>query len=164
MLGQTVKPNSWVQSSRFLGGFSGLVVRFEPGFGLFLAEQVRSSGFLEEFECVWGSVLVDEPGFEWVRISTCLVQSSSKLIIFGFNPTLFMTYFKNHFRHPISKLHQSFWFSALFTTYMVIIHIILCKIYPFTCYEKGWIFLNYYFISLVVRDRMCDTVTNFFSS
>ena len=40
--------------------FSG----FGPGFGSFLAEQVRSSGFLEGFQRVQSSVLVDESGFE----------------------------------------------------------------------------------------------------
>ena len=33
-------------------------------FGPFLAKQVQSLGFLEEFERIQSSVLVDEPGFE----------------------------------------------------------------------------------------------------
>ena len=37
---------------------------FGPGFGLFLAKQVRSLGFLDGFELVRCSVLVDEPGFK----------------------------------------------------------------------------------------------------
>ena len=37
---------------------------FGPGFGSFLAEQVRNSGFLEGFERVRSLVLVDKPGFE----------------------------------------------------------------------------------------------------
>ena len=47
--------------------------RFGPWFGLFLAKQVRRSGFLKGFELVRSSVLVDEPGFEWVRSSACQV-------------------------------------------------------------------------------------------
>ena len=41
-------------------GFS----RFGPGVGPFRAEQVQSLGFLEGFERVRNSVLVDEPGFK----------------------------------------------------------------------------------------------------
>ena len=37
---------------------------FGPGFGPFLAEQVQSSGFLELFERVQSSVLVNQPGFK----------------------------------------------------------------------------------------------------
>ena len=47
---------TWVQKdSKF-----GTISRFGP----FLAEQVRSSGFLEGFKRVRISFLVDEPGFE----------------------------------------------------------------------------------------------------
>ena len=38
--------------------------RFGPGFGPFLAEKVRSSGFLEGFKWVRSLVLGDEPRFE----------------------------------------------------------------------------------------------------
>ena len=44
--------------------FKVFFIRFRPGFGPFLAEQVQSSGFLEGFERVQISVLVGEPGFE----------------------------------------------------------------------------------------------------
>ena len=64
--------------------------RFGPRFGLFLVKYVWSSGFLEGFEWVWNSVLGDELGFEWVRISTCQVRSGLKFVILGFNPTLFL--------------------------------------------------------------------------
>ena len=40
-------------------GFELRFFRFVPGFGLFLAEQVLSSGFLKGFEWVRSSVLVD---------------------------------------------------------------------------------------------------------
>ena len=76
---------TWVQKgSKF--SFS----RFGPGFGLFLAKQVQSSGFLKGFEWVQSSILVDKLGFEWIRISTYQVQSSSNFIIFGFDPTLIL--------------------------------------------------------------------------
>ena len=50
---------TWVQKgSKF--GFS----RFRPEFSPLLAEQIRSLGFLEGFEWVQSSVMVDEPGFK----------------------------------------------------------------------------------------------------
>ena len=62
--------------------------RFGPGFIPFLDKQIRSLGFLEGFERVRSLVLVEEPGFERVRSLTCQVRSSSKSVIFGFDPTL----------------------------------------------------------------------------
>ena len=50
--------------------------RFGSGFGLFLAEQVRSLVFFE--------------GFEIVQISTCQVRSRSKFIMFGFISPILM--------------------------------------------------------------------------
>ena len=50
---------TWVWKGSKLG-FS----RIGPGFDLFLAKQVRRLGFLEEFEWVQSSVLVDEARFE----------------------------------------------------------------------------------------------------
>ena len=47
-------------SEEFNFSFSG----FGPGFGPFLAKHVQSSGFLEWFESVRISVLVDESGFK----------------------------------------------------------------------------------------------------
>ena len=40
---------------------------------------------------VRSSVLVGKPGFERVRSSTSRVRSSSKFVIFGFDPTLELT-------------------------------------------------------------------------
>ena len=50
--------------------------RFGSGFGPFLAKQVWSSGFLEGFERVRCSVLVEESGFEY--LSSKFDLSSSK--------------------------------------------------------------------------------------
>ena len=58
--------------------------RFRPRANLFLAKQVRSSGFLEGYDRVRSSVLVDEPDeteFKRVQISTCQVRSSSNIVI-----------------------------------------------------------------------------------
>ena len=70
-------------------GFSG----FGPEFGPFLSEQVVSSGLLEGFKRVWDSILVEEPRFKWIQSSTCQVWSCSKIVIFGFDPTLFLIWF-----------------------------------------------------------------------
>ena len=77
------------------------------------------------------------------------------------NPTLFTTYFKNHFRHPISKLHQSSKFTALFTTYgynsYYFVQVIsFYNVKGYTLHWKGMeFFLNYYFflVRLNVRYR-----------
>ena len=45
-------------------------------------------GIFGGFGWVRSSVLVGEPGFERVRSSTSRVRSSSKFVIFGFDPTL----------------------------------------------------------------------------
>ena len=80
--------------------------------------------------------------------------------------TLFTTYFKNHFRHPISKLHQSSKFTALFTTYgynsYYFVQVIsFYNVKGYTLHWKGMeFFLNYYFFWL---DWMWDTVTIFLS-
>ena len=87
------------------GGFwwvCGSVLVGKPGFGR--ASRVRSSSQFEVFSkmfmyCSWvpgfvgfgwvcSSVLVGKPGFERVGRSTFRVRSSSKFVIFGFNPTL----------------------------------------------------------------------------
>ena len=52
---------TWVRKgSKF--GFS----RFGPGFDPFLSKQVQNSGFLEGFERVQSSVLMDKTGFKVV--------------------------------------------------------------------------------------------------
>ena len=45
-------------------------------------------GIFGGFGWVRSSVLVGKPGFERVRSSTSRVRSSSKFVIFGFDPTL----------------------------------------------------------------------------
>ena len=45
-------------------------------------------GIFGGFGWVRSSVLVGEPGFGRVRSSTSRVRSSSKFVIFGFDPTL----------------------------------------------------------------------------
>ena len=110
MLGQTQFVGSefgifggfgWVRSSVLVG---------EPGFGRVRSStsRVRSSskfidfskmfntvgfvgsefGIFGGFGWVRSSVLVGKPGFERVRSSTSRVRSSSKFVIFGFDPTL----------------------------------------------------------------------------
>ena len=48
-------------------------------------------GIFGGFGWVRSSVLVGEPGFGRVRSSTSRVRSSSKFVIFGFDPTLLCT-------------------------------------------------------------------------
>lgn len=48
----------YLQSGVFAKNFG-----FGPGFGWFVDKQFRSSGFLEGFERVQSSVLVDKPEF-----------------------------------------------------------------------------------------------------
>ena len=99
------EPSLWVRSSGFLEGWCRFIVDFgrqtwfqkdlkfgfsrcRPRVSAFLAEQVRSSGYLERDERVRNSVLVDKSGFESVQNLTCQIRSNSKLISFGFDPTL----------------------------------------------------------------------------
>ena len=55
-----------VDESGFGRGSMFGVFGFGPAFGPFLAKHVQSSGFLEGFQRVRSSVLVDKPGFESV--------------------------------------------------------------------------------------------------
>ena len=55
-------------------------------------------GIFGGFGWVRSSVLVGKPGFERVRSSTSRVRSSSKFVIFGFDPTLFLIHFFAVFR------------------------------------------------------------------
>ena len=97
------EPSSWVWSSGFFEGFFGRRTwvqkgmkfgfsKFGFGFDLYLAKQVRNSDNLQGFKRVRSSFLVDRPGFERVRSSTCQIRSSSKFDIFGFDPTLVPIY------------------------------------------------------------------------
>ena len=51
-------------------------------------------GIFGGFGWVRSSVLVGEPGFGGVRSSTSRVRSSSKFVIFGFDPTLILIILK----------------------------------------------------------------------
>ena len=95
----------WVRSSVLVG---------EPGFGRVRSSDLRFGeswrpynliifskmfivvgfvgsefGIFGGFGWVRSSVLVGKPGFERVRSSTSRVRSSSKFVIFGFDPTLY---------------------------------------------------------------------------
>ena len=62
-------------------------------------------GIFGGFGWVRSSVLVGKPGFERVRSSTSRVRSSSKFVIFGFDPTLVSILLcRNPHQHDLMKV------------------------------------------------------------
>ena len=111
VLGRTQFVGSEFGIFRGFGWVRSLVLVGEPGFGRVQSStsRVRSSSKFKDFSkmfnilvgfvgsefgifggfgWVHSSVLVGKPGFQRVRTSTSRVRSSSKFVIFGFDPTL----------------------------------------------------------------------------